>query len=128
MELPDTVLEDVDWSFVGGVRSSFESFCQSVRQDQLDIEGNDSWDPAVIVLPVQRVSIIYKPHPFEDDEVVNLAAKAESGFSAGELLFKLHNSVVEDLEDRDHHFFEGLTLNSWPVAQALAVYVMRLGS
>lgn len=128
MELPDTVLEDVGWSFIGGVKSDFESFCHSVHQDQLEIEGNDNWDPAVIVLPVQRVSIMYKPHPFEDDNVANLAAQAERGFSAGELLFKLHNAVVEDLEDRDHHFFEGLTLNSRPVVQVPAVYIMRLGS
>ena len=128
MELPDNLLEDVAWSFIGGVESNFESFCQSARQEQLEINANDSWDPTAIALPIQRVSVMYKPHPVEDDKVVDLAADDENGFSEGELLFKLHNAVVEDLDDRDHHFFEGLTLNSRPVAQAPAVYIMRLGS
>ena len=128
MELPDTLLETVAWSFIGGVESNFESFCQSARQEQLEINANDSWDPMAIALPVRRVSVMYKPNPFEDDKVISLAANDENGFSEGELLFKLHNAVVDDLDDRDHHFFEGLTLNSWPVAHTPAVYVMRLGS
>lgn len=39
----------------------------------------------------------------------NLIADEEA-FSAQELLFKIHNHVVNNLNNDDNHFFEGLTL------------------
>ena len=49
-------------------------------------------------------------------------------FTAGELLFKLHRTMVEDLRGCDHHFFEGLTLHSRQTDGKSLLYVVSLGS
>lgn len=126
--LPNSLFDDVDWSFIGGTESDFNRFCEMVRRDQIEISGNEDWNPKELVLPASSVRVYFRCHPLEEDQSVDLVSSGEVGFSAGELLFKLHNAVVDDLDDRDHHFLEKLRLNSQPVAGAPAAYVLELGS
>jgi hypothetical protein len=49
-----------------------------------------------------------------------LTADGPEGFTAGELLFKIHNMYTAALGEGDHIYFEGLTLaedpgDGWPV-------------
>lgn len=127
MQIPETLFDDLSWGFYGSIETSFDEFCKEVLEYQREVAENDSWDPTEIVLSVKEVKIVYTPHFLEDDRVVDLTSESDAGFSAGELLYKLHIAVVEELEDRDHHFLEGLTLNSLPVAHAPAVFILRLG-
>ena len=62
------------------------------------------------------------------EPVVTLTADDGASFTAGELLFKLHNAVVEHLRENDHHFFEGLTLTGWDQDGKVPVYQLGQGS
>ena len=42
---------------------------------------------------------------------LHLTADSSEGFTAGELLYKIHNQTVAYLEKLDYHFFEGLVDN-----------------
>ncbi len=67
----------------------------------------------------------------EDEEDMNLTIEANNGkyFTAGEILWKIHNSVVEDLDEDDKHFFEGLTLYTGTDRQADGpIYQLNVGS
>jgi len=56
------------------------------------------------------------------------ASQDGRAFTAGELLLKLHNEVVERLRDADHQYFEGLELQRSRGPQDMPVYRMAQGS
>lgn len=123
-EFPKDLLGDVYWSFGGKVFETEAEFNKEIRQYQIDIKKKDDWQPEKIVLKSPLVKVIYE-YWEEDDEVVKtVEISADNGeyFSAGELLFKIHNLVTENLRGMDHCFFEGLSLNKPPT------YWLSLGS
>jgi hypothetical protein len=69
---------------------------------------------------------------WDGDEQIEpmVALTAENGvaFSVGDLLFQLHNAVVEQLESIDHHFFEGLALVSSSASGQPPLYRLQQGS
>jgi hypothetical protein len=95
------VLERIDASFIHAV---------SVYNKEFGVV----WNPNEIVLKSQHITILYSYWDFDlDDEVeeyFDLDADHRNGFVAGELLFKVHNQVVEKLENEMHQFFEGFLL------------------
>jgi hypothetical protein len=124
--LPETLLPDLAWSFTGARMADPQAFSEEVRQYQIDIVGEDAWNPDEVVLAFAHVLVGY-----EWEEVpltIELASANGEHFTALDLLFKLHNAVVEDLRGIDHHFFEGLALNSLPVAGMPPLYLLRQGS
>jgi hypothetical protein len=129
-ELPLRVMDSVCWSFVGSPFATREEFNERVRQYQIRIRKQDSWRPNEIIIPAPRVAVRYMC--WEGDEqihpVVMLEADEGSGFGAGLLLFKLHNAVVEQLRQIDHHFFEGLVLAGWVEDGRVPLYQLRQGS
>lgn len=129
-DLPSEVMSEVAWSFTGDVYSGREKFDQKVRKYQADIAGNAEWQPDQVVLPVANARIVYTCSEGDDDieKMVDLNSDDGKAFTAGELLYKLHNAVVRQLSAVDRHFFEGLSLNSRPIAYEPPVYVMYLGS
>ena len=67
-------------------------------------------------------------HEEEIQPVVTLTAENEAAFSIGDILFQLHNAVVEQLENIDHHFFEGLVLIAPNSGEQPPLYRLRQGS
>ena len=128
-ELPLRAMRDVCWSFIGSPFAPRDEFDARVRQYQIQIRDQDSWRPDEIVIPTPRVAVRYRY--WEGDEqvepVITLEADDRRSFTAGELLFKLHNAVVEQLRDTDHHFLEGLALAGWVEGQ-VPLYQLRQGS
>ncbi|MGL6073945.1 MAG: hypothetical protein ACRC8S_07275 [Fimbriiglobus sp.] len=129
-DLPVRVMNDVCWSFIGSVTASFDDFNERVRRYQIRIREQDSWRPNAIVIPCTRVAVRYMCWQADEqiEPIVILEADDSSGFSAGEFLFKLHNMVVEQLREIDHHFFEGLTLAGWLEEGRVPLYHLRQGS
>ena len=109
---PKKLMSEVSWGFFGGKYNSFEKFNREVNEYNKECEKE--WHPNEIVLNCPKVTIQYAYWGNAEEDVIeaefDLVSDNESGFTGGELLFKIHNQVVDQLEDEDHNFFEGLTL------------------
>ncbi len=123
-QFPKNLLRDVYWGFGGQIFESEEEFNREIRQYQIDIKKKDDWEPEKIVLQTPFINLIYEFWKGDDEveKVVEIRADNGRSFPAGELMFKIHNLVTEDLRGMDHHFFEGLSLNREPT------YWLSLGS
>ena len=125
---PEEIMSNICWGFYGGKYDSREKFIQSVSEYNKDL--NKEWFPDETVLNCKNVSVQYSYWDEEEDDEIEedfeLVADNTSGFTAGELLFKIHNQVVDKLEDEDHHFFEGLTL--WEGNPQMPLYFLNQGS
>jgi len=109
---PEQLMTDVYWGFYGGKYDSCDVFIREVIEYNKNFDKK--WIPEEIVFAGTNVSIQYSywddENEEEEEDDFDLVADNKTCFSAGELLYKIHNQVVEKLEDDDHHFFEGLTL------------------
>jgi hypothetical protein len=109
---PKKLMSEVSWGFFGGKYKSLTKFIQAVTE--YNHECDKKWNPNAVVLENQKVIIQYAYWGSVEEDVVetefDLETNNQSGFTADELLFKIHNQIVGKLEDEDHHFFEGLTL------------------
>src|SRR5262245_47554002 len=112
--LPKRLMENIYWSFSGNAFADRPAFEQAVEAYQHQIAGSSAWRPDATVLPVPQVRVVYEgvENDNEVEPVVVLSADDGVAFTAGELLFKLHNIVVPHLRESDHHFFEGLVRHS----------------
>jgi hypothetical protein len=128
--LPKWVLREVQWSFIGESFTNRARFDYEVCQYQIEIRGEDTWRPNEIVLPCPLVRVVYMC--WEGDEqiepVVELVSDDGESFTASELLFKVHNAVVGQLRETDHHFLEGFQLHSNQAADRPPLYVLHQGS
>ncbi|MDR1200077.1 MAG: hypothetical protein LBL58_00410 [Tannerellaceae bacterium] len=109
---PEDLMSNVCWAFYGGAYSSEEDFVRAVIQYHTELDGAE-WHPNQLVLQSKEVTILYTywDENVEEEVEEDFSLVADKGFfTAGELLFKIHNKVVENLENDDHHFFEGLSL------------------
>jgi hypothetical protein len=109
---PKELMSNVYWGFYGG---KYDSLIRFINEAITYNKGLDNeWNPREIVLNCKELTVQYSWRDGNEDEEIeddfNLTADNQSDFSAGELLFKIHNQVVEKLENEDHHFFEGLSL------------------
>jgi hypothetical protein len=142
---PRELLGDIGWSFLDPPFASQTAFIDAVRQYerevQVDGEGESTWRPDEVVLHAHRVRITceYWDDPEElinrvmfDDETgdlqTDLTADGPEGFTAGELLFKVHNAFTRYLSEGDHHFFEGLARVKGANPNAVPVYEVHTGS
>jgi len=128
--LPEEMLRGVHWPFAGSPFSDKAAFERNVRQYQIDITGKDSWQPNRVVILWPRIRVIYMCWQGDEqlEPVVELVSDNGESFTAGELLVKLHNAVVEQLRDMDRHFFEGLYLHSTQTPEKPPLYVLSQGS
>ena len=131
---PLTALVAVVWSFHGGEPfADAAEFNRRVSEYHVQVTGEDTWDPAEAVMPLPRIRVQYfgieSP---EDDEytdfVLDLQADDGAGFTAGELLLKLHNAVAPRQARADHCFIERLYLTEEVGAAGVPVYEMMQGS
>ena len=109
---PKELMTGIYWGFYGGQYDSLEKFIQEVTEYNEDLENE--WNPSETVFSCMDITVQYSYWDDEEEDEVeedfNLTADKQSGFTTGELLYKIHNKVVDKLEDADNHFFEGLTL------------------
>ncbi len=120
-EIPNKLLDDVLWDFRSKeVYASQEKFNAAVWQHYRDIHKFaeeihvDDWKPDRFALGCSGIIVRYFADPIGASEgafhTITLKSSDERGFSAGELLFGLHNAAVVHLGESGHHIFEGLTL------------------
>ena len=110
---PKELMSSIFWGFFGGMYHSYEKFIRAVVEYNREL-GGKKWNSEEIILASTHVTIQYSYWDYdvenEIDESFDLEADNEAGFSAGELLYKVHNQVVEKLENETHHYFEGFLL------------------
>lgn len=114
---PDTLLEDIAWSFDDTTYGSLDEFVHAVSEYQVSLELDRDWKANEIVLDTSIISVlteeIYDSNDEETDFTVEIKAEGSS-LTRAELLYKLHNAFAEKLKTGyslgDHHFFEGLEL------------------
>jgi hypothetical protein len=107
---PRELLGDVPWSFTDPPFPSREAFVQAVADYYRELEWESEWRPDEVVLRSPRVRVIVEYWDDPGELEAELTADGEKGFTAGELLFKIHNAFAPQLSEGDHHFFEGLEL------------------
>jgi hypothetical protein len=127
--LPPTLLEDVAWAFRGPAFADRAAFEAAVAEFQ-DPEWEDAWRPGEVVLHASRVRVVPDADWYLDDEdpVADLSADDGRAFTAGELLFKVHNAFVAGLRQMNHQFFEGFSLSGHQEPGAPPLYDLDLGS
>lgn len=127
---PKEIMKDVRWAFYGGQYDTIGEFVKAVQEyhEELDADG---WQPEEVVLECKEVTVQYsywdEEEEDETEEDFRLTADGDS-FTAGELLFKIHNRVVGHLEEEDRHFFEGLSLYKDAAPENTPFYFLNLGS
>jgi len=108
----ELVLNNVMWSFIGDQYKSQNQFYKEFIEYQDDLENLSFKPENMDELIISSPSIKIKYWGLKNDEHLEMVVvfNADNGlaFSVGELMFKLHNSVVNYLNDLDHHFYEGL--------------------
>jgi hypothetical protein len=122
-------LEDVAWGFIGGVFSDRASFDLSLREYQ-ERGATEAFEPEELAILYPAVRIQYMCWDGEEqvEPVITLTAENGAAFSIGDLLFQIHNAVVAQLQDIDHHFFQGLVLVAPPAGQQPPLYRLCQGS
>ncbi len=131
------LLDGVQWDFLGEVpyasESEFEEAVGRCHQQELghpEPGEEEVWQPEAIVLHSPRIGIDYYTDPIGEPgayHYVELLSDEGQWFSAGHLLFKLHNATIGRLTDSGHHWFEGLVLERVTEA-GVPVYSMIPGS
>jgi hypothetical protein len=129
------LLGDVEWCFTRPGFRSRARFEGAVRDLYREMGWEFDWRPDEVVLRCPRVRV--RPDFWDDYEpeeaprfVVELTADHAAGFTAGELLFKVHNAFLRWWEEEagDHTFFEGFHLAEAPAGDAPPLYDICLGS
>jgi hypothetical protein len=128
--LPKQVLRGIHWSFIGEPFLHRITFDHKVRLYQIEVSGEDTWRPNEVVIPCPLIRIVYMCWDGDEqiEPVVELISDDGMAFTASELLYKLHNAVVCQLREINHHFLEGLELHSSQSAGKPPLYVLHQGS
>ena len=110
---PKELMAGVYWRFLGGKYESQTEFVRNVTEFNKEFRKN-KWNSNETVLKSSKVSILYSYWDYDIDEeieeVFELEANNKTGFTAGELLYKVHNQVIDKLENEVHQSFEGFLL------------------
>jgi hypothetical protein len=133
---PRDLLGDVAWSFTAPGFRARARFERAVRNYSRRIGREVSWDPAEVVLRCTRVRVrpdFWDDYESEEEEerfIAELSADDPSGFTAGELLHKVHNTFLRrwGQDAGDYTFFEGFHLAKAPAADTAPLYDIALGS
>jgi hypothetical protein len=128
--LPRRVMGDVNWIFNRPTYATRAEFDEAVRA-YLARRGEESgWPPDGVVIPRPAVKVRYITweRGKQIEPVLELTADNGASFTAGELLFKVHNAVANSLSRIDHKYFEGFRLSGDPGINEVPLYDVNLGS
>src|SRR3954462_10722247 len=97
--LPRELMNGVCWAFRGERYADRAAFDAAVRQYHLDIREEDDWRPDEVGLARNAGRITHETWAEDADgnPVYELTTNDAEGFTAGELLYQIHNAVVEEL-------------------------------
>lgn len=126
---PDELLWGISWSFRGHEFADRDTFYTAV-EDYQDVGNLGCWRPSDVVLRAPRVNICPDVHwsPSDNHPTAEFVADNGESFTAGELLFKIHNRFVVELNQMDHKYFEGLSLDEDDEFSEIPLYNLDLGS
>lgn len=115
---PAKLLEQICWSFNRDYET-LEDFDAAVLQYQIDIKDHSNgWKPEELVLPFSSVGIRWEGLDRQACELVDkynvIESSSAEGFTALDLLFKVHQFMVSDCKGMDHCFFEGFYFEKGP--------------
>jgi hypothetical protein len=135
---PEHLLDETLWDFAG--QPAFPSRTEFVAAVLLhhreaqeyapDIRPEESWRPDHIALRCPRIVVRYYCDPPGEKpswRETELASDDGSSFTDGELLYKLHNAIIEEVRDNGHRWFEGLEFEGLARA-GIPVYRLIPGS
>jgi hypothetical protein len=132
---PRELLEDVHWCFSRPTFRSLTRFEEACRRYYRDMGWEFNWRPDEVVLPCRRVrvrAVFWDDYDPEEEErfIAELTAGSPSGFTAGELLFKVHNVFLRRWEEDagDYVYFEGFRLVTPPAGDSPPLYSIDVGS
>ena len=133
---PRELLGDVLWCFCRPTFRSLARFEEACRRYYRELRWEFNWRPEEVVLPCPRVRVRpvfwddYVPPMEEERFIAELAADGPSGFTAGELLFKVHNVFLRRWEEDagDYVYFEGFRLAKKPAGDSPPLYDINVGS
>ncbi len=125
------MLENIGWSFIGSKytdRSSFESEFIEYQRELHDAKYDETFLGELVILEPE-ICIHYWCYDGEEQIEPIIKLKAENGlaFTVSDLMYQLHNSVVQQLNSLDHYFFEGLE-KSHKQYNGPTIYKLRQGS
>ena len=128
---PSVALGNLRWSLVGAPFAGLGEFISAVTAQQKESGADVDWGVEEVVLPAPSVDIQY--FYFDADQnylepTITLTSPGGAGFRAGELLHLIHNTMVDQVRECDHHFFEGIQLVSESSATGRPLYRVRQGS
>ncbi len=135
MNYDKELLRDIYWSFNNEQYDSQKDFEAALTEYYKLISGDNipiQFDKIVINSP--KVVIQYMKYNYDeedwDEPQVLFEAGNENGFTAGELLYKIHKDIGKELEGEDNVFFEGLTFATIddPDFPKIPVYFLDTGS
>jgi len=138
MELPNELFKEVYWTFFEPVFENQNAFRDRLKEYHkgLGYKGKlppIKWEEVCLESPKLVLQYVLFPKT-EDEEITEpqILIEADNGknFKPKELLFKMHNALVEVLKDEDYHFFEGLTFSTLedPDYEGIPLYFVDLGS
>ncbi len=106
--MKNIAIDTLDWSFIGDTYSSIDEFKNELVDYQKDGFDNGILDEICVLAPA--ITVEYWCYEGERQVTRSVQVNADNGTAliTIETMFKIHNLVVEDLEDIDHHFFQGL--------------------
>jgi hypothetical protein len=113
-ETPSKILlGQLCWSFAA--RTDYatpEDFGAAVLQYQMDIvQHSNGWEPDAIILPFCRVRFHWEGLDRQQNDMIDkdniVESSSSKGFTALDLLYKVHQIMVEDCRLTDRCFFEG---------------------
>lgn len=117
------ILQGVNWSFTGKPFENMVDFETALKQQQIALSNHE-------LFTFNKVIILWEYVDENDkDFELEFTLNADNGISFGakELLFKIHNKVVNSLSKNDYHFFEGLIAVSSDDSSD-AKYILNLGN
>lgn len=132
---PRRLLDDVEWCLCRPGFRSRRRFEAEFQRRYRHMGWEFAWCPDEVVLPCARVRV--RPVFWDDYDpaeesrfIAELAADNPSGFTAAELLFKVHNLFLRRWEEDagDYIYFEGLSLVRKPLGSSPPLYDIDVGS
>ena len=126
---PLELLFGISWTFRGSEFQNQAVFDAAVTEFQ-DPKFRDVWRPKEVVLLAAHIRVSPDVAWYLTDEHPTIEFGADNGhsFTAGELLYKVHNAFVANLRQMDHQYFEGFTLDENQEPSKPPLYNLDLGS
>jgi len=135
MQYPKELLRNIYWSFNYGPVENRQKFEEAVKTYHYKVSGQEfPFDLNEEILPFAKVVIQYMKYDEEeedwDEPQILLEAENGKSFTAGELLYKIHQTAGKALEGDDNVYFEGISFatDQDPDFPGIPVYFLDTGT